>query len=202
MAAAPFLPTLAERFTRLQQDTQLKTAGFCEAMALILPVFDHLGMFFQFAKQEMSGKVDTLVKAQGEQPTLNEVVAHCKKAGTVTTKNSTARNLHRLLSAVEFIKVLMANLASDPKMTLHNACYDAYNRTMAGIHTFVVRTAVKAGMYTLPTRENFLKSLGEAGPEAKSHAETFVQTAEALHRHCLTLYEGTSMPRSESTFTG
>jgi hypothetical protein len=22
----------------------------------------------------------------------------------------------------------MANLASDPKMTLHNACYDAYNR--------------------------------------------------------------------------
>jgi hypothetical protein len=43
MAAAPFLPTLAERFTRLQQDTQLKTAGFCEAMALILPVFDHLG---------------------------------------------------------------------------------------------------------------------------------------------------------------
>jgi Glycolipid transfer protein (GLTP) len=34
---------------------------------------------------------------------------------------------------------------------------------MAGIHTFVVRTAVKAGMYTLPTRENFLKSLGEAG---------------------------------------
>ena len=40
------------------------------------------------------------------------------------------------------------------------------------------------------------------GPEAKGHAETFVQTAEALHRHCLTLFEGTSMPRSESTFTG
>lgn len=48
--------------------------------------------------------------------------------GSVTTKNSTARNLHRLLSAVEFIKILMANLAQDPKMTLHNACYDAYNR--------------------------------------------------------------------------
>lgn len=32
---------------------------------------------------------------------------------------------------------------------------------MANIHTFVVRTAVKAGMYTLPTRENFLKSIGE-----------------------------------------
>lgn len=83
-------------------------------------------------------QVDTLVKAEGDQPTLNEVVSHCKKvrcrlvvhaghghgqaasqfagfvynamhvrlqAGTVTTKNSTARNLHRLLSAIEFIKV-------------------------------------------------------------------------------------------------
>lgn len=39
-------------------------------------------------------------------------------------------------------------------------------RTMAHIHTFVVRTAVKAGMYTLPTRDNFLKSLGEAGARA------------------------------------
>lgn len=43
MAAAPFLPRLTERFTRLQQDTQIQTVGFCEAMALILPVFDHLG---------------------------------------------------------------------------------------------------------------------------------------------------------------
>lgn len=47
---------------------------------------------------------------------------------TVTTKNSTARNLHRLVSAVDFIKVLMRNLADNPKMTLHNACYDAYNK--------------------------------------------------------------------------
>lgn len=46
----------------------------------------------------------------------------------MTTKGSTARNLHRLVSAVDFIKILMANLAKDPKMTLHNACYDAYNR--------------------------------------------------------------------------
>jgi Glycolipid transfer protein (GLTP) len=34
---------------------------------------------------------------------------------------------------------------------------------MSHIHTFVVRTAVKAGMYTLPSRETFLKSLGEGG---------------------------------------
>ena len=34
---------------------------------------------------------------------------------------------------------------------------------MSGIHTFVVRTAVKAGMYTLPSRQHFLAGIGEPG---------------------------------------
>jgi hypothetical protein len=201
-AGEAFLPRLTESFTKLQQDKHMNTVGFCDAMSLILPVFDSLGMFFQFAKTEMGSKVEALRVAKEQQPTLNDVVEHCIKAKTVTVKNSTARNLHRLVSAVDFIKVLMANLAKDPKMTLHNACYDAYNKTMAHIHTFVVRTAVKAGMYTLPARDTFLQGLGESGPEAKDHVDTFVQVAEAFNNNVLTLYAGTNMPRSDSTFTG
>lgn len=34
---------------------------------------------------------------------------------------------------------------------------------MAHIHTFIVRTAVKGGMYTLPSRDTFLQGLGEGG---------------------------------------
>ena len=41
-------------------------------------------------------------------------------------------------------------------------------RTMAGIHTFVVRTAVKAGMYTLPSRQHFLAGIGEPGASLMS----------------------------------
>jgi len=40
-------------------------------------------------------------------------------------------------------------------------------RTMAHIHTFVVRTAVKAGMYTLPSRDTFLQGLGESGAQSQ-----------------------------------
>mmetsp|Transcript_11756 Transcript_11756/g.35265 ORF Transcript_11756/g.35265 Transcript_11756/m.35265 type:complete len:215 (-) Transcript_11756:489-1133(-) len=198
-----FLPRLTESFATLQQSPTIQTEGFCQAMALILPVFDQLGVFFQFAKTEMSGKVESLRQVTESQPTLDAVVQKCVQEKSVTTKGSTARNLHRLVSAVDFIKILMANLAKDPKMTLHNACYDAYNRTMANIHTFVVRTAVKAGMYTLPAREHFLKSIGE--PEymvAKEHAQSFVGVAEALSGNVLALFAGTAMPRSDSTFTG
>ena len=35
------------------------------------------------------------------------------------------------------VQVLMANLAKDSKMTLHNACYDAYNRQVTqSMYTF------------------------------------------------------------------
>ncbi len=41
---------------------------------------------------------------------------------------------------------------------------------MSGIHTFVVRTAVKAGMYTLPSRQHFLAGIGEPGARQR-HAQ-------------------------------
>ena len=55
----------------------------------------------------MTWKVDVLASVQN---------------GTLTTKNSPARNLHRLVSAVDFIKVLLQNLSEEPPVTLHTAC--------------------------------------------------------------------------------
>ncbi len=85
------------------------------------------------------------------------------QAGTVTTKNSCSRNLHRLLSSISFISSLLQNLATDKACTLHTATASAYSSTMAPMHNFFVRTAVKGGMYTLPTRAGFLQSIGETG---------------------------------------
>ncbi len=85
------------------------------------------------------------------------------QAGTVTTKNSCSRNLHRLLSSISFISSLLQNLAADKACTLHTATANAYSGTMAPMHNFFVRTAVKGGMYTLPTRAGFLQSIGETG---------------------------------------
>ena len=46
-------------------------------------------------------------------------------------KNSPARNLHRLVSAVDFIRVLLEDLSVDPPVTLHTACSSAYNKCVA-----------------------------------------------------------------------
>lgn len=38
-----FLPRLTQSFGSIQQSPTIETEGFCQAMALILPVFDQLG---------------------------------------------------------------------------------------------------------------------------------------------------------------
>ena len=95
------------------------------------------------------------------------------QAGTVTTKNSCSRNLHRLLSSISFISSLLQNLAADKACTLHTATASAYSSTMAPMHNFFVRTAVKGGMYTLPTRAGFLQSIGETGDCNRGISPTF-----------------------------
>jgi hypothetical protein len=44
------------------------------------------------------------------------------------------------------------------------AASDAYDATLAPVHTYFVRMAVKTSMYLLPDRATFLASIGETGP--------------------------------------
>ncbi len=43
------------------------------------------------------------------------------------------------------------------------AASEAYDATLAPVHTYFVRTAVKASLYLLPDRATFLNSIGETG---------------------------------------
>lgn len=46
---------------------------------------------------------------------------------------------------------------------LKDAATTAYSQVCAPYHTWAVRTAVYAGMYALPTRDQLLQKLGETG---------------------------------------
>ncbi|KAK9839691.1 hypothetical protein WJX81_006404 [Elliptochloris bilobata] len=165
-----FLPSLTRAFKSLDSEAQINTRAFVEAVEAILPVFDDLGTVFHFAKSEMEAKRATLVSVQESLRTLDEVVKADVKAGTVTTKNSGARNLSRLLSGVAFIAGLLQRLAADPAVSLREAANEAYSSTLAPIHTYLVRAAIRASMFLLPDRTAFLKSIGESEDSARAHA--------------------------------
>lgn len=48
-------------------------------------------------------------------------------------------------------------------IVLLQAASDAYDSTLAPIHTYFVRMAIKTSMYLLPDRATFIASIGETG---------------------------------------
>lgn len=91
--------------------------------------------------------------------------------------------------------------APNPPLPPSCDCADAYDRSMAPMHTWVVRTGIKAGMIALPTREDFLESIGETEESARTHVEPFVRATDAVVTSIAKLYEDVEMPRSDFTFS-
>ena len=87
----------------------------------------------------------------------------CVQAGRVTTKNSCSRNLYRLLAGISFISQLLQNLAKDRQKPLRIAVSEAYDATLASMHGYMVRMAIKTSMYMLPARDTFMASIQETG---------------------------------------
>lgn len=128
----------------------------------------------------LTGKNVSLKKAASTHPTLADIVASDRAAGRLTVKNSCARNLHRLMHVVTFLRIILEQLMASPDMTLKDAVWHAYELSLSPIHTYVVRTAVWAGLCSLPLRTTFLASVGETEESARATGAEFVVTALAL----------------------
>jgi len=59
-------------------------------------------------------------------------------------------------------------LRSSQDEHLFSGFADAYDATLGQLHAWVVRAGIKTGMMGLPTREAFLKSIGETGECSQS----------------------------------
>lgn len=77
----------------------------------MLPIFEKIGSVFLFARHEFATKIETVVAVTPKCPTLDQIVAAGKADGTITKKNSPARNVHRLLNTLNFIAAIFENLA-------------------------------------------------------------------------------------------
>mmetsp|Transcript_16559 Transcript_16559/g.35834 ORF Transcript_16559/g.35834 Transcript_16559/m.35834 type:complete len:229 (+) Transcript_16559:101-787(+) len=193
-----FLPDLVKLLRLvISEGGHVSTADFTKLMDHLITVFDYLGTVLHFAKHDMLVKNDSLKAAALQKPTLKDIVDADKAAGTVTTKNSCARNLHRLTSVIAFTKLLLEKLTEAPSVTVKDAGSFAYEKALAPIHPYVVRTAVWAGMYLLPTREAFMQSIGETNETAKPHVMEFISCAASVIEAVEALYDA-PMPASES----
>lgn len=96
--------------------------------------------------------------------TLHNIIDLDVMNQTVKTQGSYSRNLRRVRLGLDLIRAIFEQfLMTNEYYSLKDAATKAYTQVCAPFHTWAVRTAVYAGMYTLPTRDQLLLRLNETG---------------------------------------
>ncbi|KAE8657449.1 ACD11-like protein [Hibiscus syriacus] len=184
MATRTPLSTIALAFDDLSQslECRAKEEGFrldelCHACSLVSVLFNSLGLAFRFAEMEYVAKVGNLAEASRRFGTIENILDVDVANGTVKKQRSHSRDLRRVRQGLDLIRALFEEFLSSKDYSLRNAASTAYAQVCAPYHTWAVRTAVSAGMHTLPTREQLLQKLNETDHSAKNKMKRYIRAS-------------------------
>ncbi|PON87352.1 hypothetical protein TorRG33x02_168440, partial [Trema orientale] len=132
--------------------------------------------------------VHNLVEASKTYVTLQNIL-DCDVANqTVKTPGSNSRNLRRVRQGLDLIRALFEQFLSNDDYYLKGAASTAYAQVCAPYHSWTVRTAVAAGMYALPTREQLLLKLNETNHSAEKKMRRYIKASLPVIEYIDKLY--------------
>lgn len=125
-----------------------------------------MGSVFSFVSSDLKQKIEMLAEliTRDEQnyTTIRTMIAHEKENKILEKSNHSngTRTLLRLHRGLDFIKEFLRQLGnlSDTDRT-SSCCQDAYNKTLAKHHPWVIRKGAIVAMYTMPSRELLFKKV-------------------------------------------
>ncbi|XP_077230634.1 ACD11 homolog protein-like [Tasmannia lanceolata] len=187
------LSLIAEAFEELAQSIgpgseDLRLAQFTNACSLVSVLFSCLGIVFKFAEIEYVAKVRDLMEASKTYGTLKNILDVDVKNNSVRKPGSLSRNLRRVRQGLDLIKALFEQFLSPDCCSLRNAASTAYGQVCAPYHTWAIRRAVGAGMYTLPTREQLLLRLHETDHSAEKEMKRYIAASSPVIQYIDKLY--------------
>ncbi|KAJ4710534.1 Accelerated cell death 11 [Melia azedarach] len=168
--------------------TDLRLDTFCEACSLVSVLFSCLGLAFKFAEMEYVSKVKDLVEASKRYDTLHDILDLDIANATVKAQGSHSRNLRRVRQGLDLIRALFENFLSNNDHSLKEAASTAYAQVCAPFHSWTVRTAVSAGMYTLPSRDQLLLKLNETDQTAEKKMKRYITASVPVIEYIDKLY--------------
>ena len=74
------------------------------------------------------------------------------------TYASTSRTVLRIMRFIDFIRTLYQNMLNNREDSLSSCASNSYAKELGPHHIWIVRQAVKIGLYTSPARETFITS--------------------------------------------
>lgn len=109
--------------------------------------------------------------------TLEDIIDRDIENNTVRSAGSHSRNLRRVRQGLDLIRALFEQFLLSDDFSLREAASAAYSQVCAPYHTWAVRTAVSAGMYALPVREQLLVRLNENGQSAEKQMRRYINAS-------------------------
>ncbi|XP_004293995.1 PREDICTED: ceramide-1-phosphate transfer protein [Fragaria vesca subsp. vesca] len=185
MANEKPLRKIAEAFEELEaavnsQTGEVEVARFSQACSLVSPLFGCLGIAFKFAEMDYVAKVHDLAEASKSISTLHVLLEKDVEAGCVRKAGSHSRNLLRVKRGIDMVKVLFEQIIVTKGNSLKDPASKAYQQVFAPHHGWLIRKAVAAGMYALPTKEQLLNKLNEDETSAKAQMQNYVAASAPL----------------------
>ncbi|XP_057545027.1 accelerated cell death 11-like [Amaranthus tricolor] len=162
------------------QHSDLEIAPFSHACSLVSPLFSCLGIAFKFAEMDYVAKVNDLAETSKSIATLKIMIDQDIQAKTVRKQGSHTRNLLRVKRGLDMVKVLFEQIIATEGNLLKDAASTSYTQVFAPYHGWVIRKAVAAGMYALPTRSQLMLKLNEDDNSARVQMENYIATSEVV----------------------
>ncbi|KAJ7559234.1 hypothetical protein O6H91_04G075400 [Diphasiastrum complanatum] len=161
------LRSLAEAFDKLAREFEqtgnvdLRLDSLIEACSRISVLLGRLGIAFKFAEQDYVSKVEDLLEASKQHETLQSLFDNGVHYGSPTTIDRHIRSVFYVKRGADMVKVLFNNILESRHLSLRECASKAYEEVFAPYHTWAIRKAVTAGMYTLPSKGHFLRKIHE-----------------------------------------
>lgn len=150
----------------LVQDDDIDLKAYLDAYNELYKFFQLMGSVFGFVSSDLKQKIEILIdlinKNDQNYGTIKTMIEY-EKENKILDKgdySNGARTLLRLHRGLDFIREFLRQLGdlSDSDKT-SSCCQDAYNKTLAKHHPWVIRKAAVVAMYTMPTRELLFKKV-------------------------------------------
>jgi len=161
------LRTVHDHFDQaLLENDDIDLKAYLEAYNELYKFFQLMGSVFSFVSSDLKQKIDILIDLKNKDiqnyTTVKSMIEYERENKLLEKTDfvNGARTLLRLHRGLDFIREFLRQLGdlSDVDKT-SCCCQDAYNKTLAKHHPWVIRKAAVVAMYTMPTREALFKKV-------------------------------------------
>eukprot|EP00123_Amoebidium_parasiticum_P015308 comp22889_c0_seq1/m.36178 comp22889_c0_seq1/g.36178 ORF comp22889_c0_seq1/g.36178 comp22889_c0_seq1/m.36178 type:complete len:213 (-) comp22889_c0_seq1:26-664(-) len=180
-----------------ERPVQVDTQKYIDAYRELVKFFNICGSGFGFVISDVVEKLDILqehlTKRDGPKgnTTLQKMILWEKANGEFKKdpKRNGARTLLRLNRAAEFIMLLIEYIVTKEGDKMSQSTWEAYEKTLANYHPWVVRKAVGVAVYAIPAKETLIQKMEITKPEAVELLPKLVEHQRVVFEALLKVYD-------------